>query len=363
MAEENWTFLRFPASVVEQVWRSPGVNALAGAGATGWTEDVSPLTSSASVALVRSLVGDYMLPRLAAGAVRPFTSESADGVTDSTGEWIDRLPPSRYVFPRHAHDSYEVCWVIDGRCVLWLAGRYVLLTPQRACVIQPGELHHLLPTSRLEPFRTLWCLATPRGVVLDEGTFAQGQRLTVGHFVALPSAATPYLADVASELRERRAQHDLFARLRLMEVAALVLRAVESPGPSASGAGSDPTGGSPAAFLVQRLMQHIQGHHGPAATLRSLAAYVGLSPNYATTMFRQTTGRTLMAYVNEIRHRHAAELLRETDLSVATVAQQAGYRDPYYFDRVFRQHEGCPPLTYRRLCRAALPARHLVDQD
>src|SRR5439155_12034891 len=113
--------------------------------------------------------------------------------------------------------------------VLWLAGRHVLLTPQRAGIIQPGELHHLLPTAQLEPFRTLWCLATPRGVVLDEGTFAQGERLTVGHFVVLPAPAAPRLVAAAQEVRERRPQHELFSRLRLLEVAALILRAADEP--------------------------------------------------------------------------------------------------------------------------------------
>ena len=332
--------------------RSSRSGRLEDAGATGWTEDAQPVASGATAATVRSLLGEYVVPRLAVGAVRLLTSDSDEVAPPAASEWLDRLP-SRYRFPRHAHDGYEVCWVIGGRCVLWLAGRYRLLTPQHACVIQPGQLHHVLPTSQLEPFRTLWCLATPRGVVLDEGTFAQGQRLTVGHFVRLPSPVAPHLAAAAREVQARRPQHELFARLRLLELAALVLRAVDEQDPGALDS-APPLREHRAAWLVRRLMEHIQGSHGPDVTLRSLAAHVGLSPNYATTVFRVTTGRSLMAAVNEVRHRHAAELLRASDLSVAAVAREVGYRDPFYFDRVFRQREGCSPLTYRRLYRAGL---------
>jgi AraC-like DNA-binding protein/mannose-6-phosphate isomerase-like protein (cupin superfamily) len=330
-----------------------GAGAGGTSGAAGWTEDAQPIAAGAGAAQVRSLLGDYIVPRLTVGALRLFSSDSDEAAPTPESEWLDRLP-SRYVYPRHAHDSYELCWVVDGRCVLWLAGRYVLLTPQRACVIQPGEMHHLLPTSKLEPFRTLWCLATPRGVVVDEGTFAQGERFTVGHFVTLPASASVSMAAAAEEVRERRPQHELFGRLRLLEVAALILRAVEEAALTGEGSGDGalPSSERSAAWLVHRLMEHIQGSHGSDATLRHLAAYVGLSPNYATTLFRTHAGRTLMAYVNEVRHRHAAELLRNTDLSVATVAREAGYNDPFYFDRVFRQREGCSPLTYRRLYRA-----------
>lgn len=342
-----------------------GTRAASAMGAVGWTEDAQPLAAGASAALVHVLLGEHVVPRLSVGAMRLVTSDSDESEPGPESEWLDRLP-GRYVLPRHAHDTYELCWVIDGRCVLWLAGRRVLLTPQRACVIQPGEVHHLLPTGKLEPFRTLWCLATPRGVVLDEGTFAQGERATVGHFVVLSAPAAPLMAAAAQEVRARRPQHGLFGCLRLLEIAALILRAADestlagdseedSDGSAGGGGGARPSREQSTAWLVRRLMEHVRGSHGPEATLRRLAARVGLSPNYATTLFRMHTGRTLMAYVNEVRHRHATELLRDTDLGVAIIAREAGYNDPFYFDRVFRQREGCPPLTYRRLFRT-LPA-------
>jgi AraC-like DNA-binding protein len=44
----------------------------------------------------------------------------------------------------------------------------------------------------------------------------------------------------------------------------------------------------------------------------------------------------------------ASRLLRETNLSVAAIAQQCGYSDQSAFTRAFRQASGVTPLEYRR---------------
>ena len=41
-------------------------------------------------------------------------------------------------------------------------------------------------------------------------------------------------------------------------------------------------------------------------------------------------------------------LLRETQLSVVTVANEVGYSNPSHFAPVFRKHTGLSPSDYRR---------------
>ena len=49
--------------------------------------------------------------------------------------------------------------------------------------------------------------------------------------------------------------------------------------------------------------------------------------------------------------RRAAELLRDTDLRVAEIAEQVGYENQSKFAAVFVKEYGCPPLEYRRMSR------------
>ncbi len=43
----------------------------------------------------------------------------------------------------------------------------------------------------------------------------------------------------------------------------------------------------------------------------------------------------------------AARLLRFTDLTVQEIGHRTGFRDPLYFSRAFKRHQGESPLAYR----------------
>ena len=60
--------------------------------------------------------------------------------------------------------------------------------------------------------------------------------------------------------------------------------------------------------------------------------------------------------IQGVRIEKACELLRETDISVATVAKRVGFNSANYFYRVFKQWVGMTPTQYREECRAE-PAR------
>ena len=52
-----------------------------------------------------------------------------------------------------------------------------------------------------------------------------------------------------------------------------------------------------------------------------MAQVAGLSPYYLTRLFGRYTGRGVMTYLGDVRHREAQALLRNTDLAVAEVAR------------------------------------------
>lgn len=66
-----------------------------------------------------------------------------------------------------------------------------------------------------------------------------------------------------------------------------------------------------------------------------------------TELFRQTYGTTPGACLTALRLSEACRLLRQTDLSVAHVAGEAGFESLSAFYRAFRRELGCSPGTYR----------------
>ena len=83
--------------------------------------------------------------------------------------------------------------------------------------------------------------------------------------------------------------------------------------------------------------------------LEDFAKEAGMSVSHFSELFRVQTGQSPMAYFIDIRIRHACRLLDLSDQPVKSVAVECGYRDPYYFSRVFKKVMGSSPEKYRAI--------------
>ena len=59
------------------------------------------------------------------------------------------------------------------------------------------------------------------------------------------------------------------------------------------------------------------------------------------------TGQSTIEFITTIRLKHAAKLLRETSLSIATISDQSGFSNPSYFAMIFKKMFGTSPKDYR----------------
>jgi AraC family transcriptional regulator, transcriptional activator of pobA len=83
-----------------------------------------------------------------------------------------------------------------------------------------------------------------------------------------------------------------------------------------------------------------------------VAATIGLTPGYLTTLVRRQTGRTVGEWITERRMAAARDLLTSTDLTAEQISARVGYTDPAYFSRKFRQVHGTSLRAWRSEARA-----------
>jgi AraC-like DNA-binding protein len=81
----------------------------------------------------------------------------------------------------------------------------------------------------------------------------------------------------------------------------------------------------------------------------SMAKLAHLSPSRFATVFKEAVGMAPGDYLTKLRMQRAQLLLADGDLSIEQVAAQAGYRDAFYFSRLFKGHFGTSPRGYRGL--------------
>ena len=67
-----------------------------------------------------------------------------------------------------------------------------------------------------------------------------------------------------------------------------------------------------------------------------------------------------MEYILRKRMDFAKDLLNNSQMPITSIGYEAGFKDPSYFARAFKQCIGCTPSEYRSACR---PLESLVPPD
>jgi AraC-like DNA-binding protein len=99
---------------------------------------------------------------------------------------------------------------------------------------------------------------------------------------------------------------------------------------------------------LRSAVEYVHEHFGEPIGLDAVAKVAGFAPKYFSVLFHEREHITFAAYLAKLRLDRAKHLLSGTDLSVARVAERAGYTSPQYFCRAFRQATGKTPASYRR---------------
>lgn len=99
---------------------------------------------------------------------------------------------------------------------------------------------------------------------------------------------------------------------------------------------------------IKKVLEHI--HEDPARpfTLEDLTARSGVKKTLFLQSFRRMTGTTPKQYILGLRLEYARDLLLETDVPVAQVAERCGFSDSFYFSRCFKNHFSTSPRQYRK---------------
>lgn len=81
-------------------------------------------------------------------------------------------------------------------------------------------------------------------------------------------------------------------------------------------------------------------------TVEALASHACITRGNLHLKLKNLTGKTPVELIKTMRMKRACELMKETDLSIADIAEQTGFQTPGYFITVFKNHFGETPGHY-----------------
>ncbi|GAB4154778.1 MAG: hypothetical protein Fur005_06850 [Roseiflexaceae bacterium] len=238
--------------------------------------------------------------------------------------------------PPHAHQCYELLYVLEGRCRI--------LTDAGEDVAEPNSLVLFRPYQRHEEFAlteayAVICLRFPGELVAEHRIPlpSPAELPTVTRLPPMPELRQ--LLDAIIGEHQRRDQYSAaMVGAALVQFAVILRRTLGQRGIEAS-----PNVQAQVSGLRRLLDQHITC----ATSIRDMARQVHMSESHFSHQVKALLGVAPKTYVREQRIARAVELLRATDLSVEEIAARLGYDAPTSFFRAFKRATGRTPGSFR----------------
>ncbi|MDO4275821.1 MAG: AraC family transcriptional regulator [Eubacteriales bacterium] len=95
--------------------------------------------------------------------------------------------------------------------------------------------------------------------------------------------------------------------------------------------------------VIRFMYKHLQEN----LTLEEVAREFDFSKSYLHAIFQKYTQHAPMDFYIQLKIKEACKLLRSTDLYIYEIGMRLGYKDQYYFSRIFKKVTGVSPKEYR----------------
>lgn len=102
--------------------------------------------------------------------------------------------------------------------------------------------------------------------------------------------------------------------------------------------------------IISYTIEYIHKNHRENLRLADLMASCGIniSTRRFISLFEQYTSFTPMSYLNHFRIERAKLLLTSSNARISSIAQEVGFKDEFYFSRMFKKQIGISPSNYRK---------------
>ena len=239
---------------------------------------------------------------------------------------------------RYRHD-FQIIYLHRGTGEARLNGAWVPLGGGSLLFYRPMEFqeYRFAPEKDRELF-WLYFDRVEAADVADRFQIPAGNLFSVGD----PSEIRFLFRKITEELSEERPGKALMLSLYTGQLLLMIARCtVPAPIPEKSDAQNHEE-------AVRSVCRDMEINFVSFVKVEEYASRCGLSKTQFIKLFRRITGTTPIAYRQRIRLETAGKMLRTTELSVQEVSAKAGFQDPLYFSRVFREKTGLSPSKYRK---------------
>ncbi len=231
--------------------------------------------------------------------------------------------------------EYQLLYIRDGRGTIeFQRGKSIAIGGGDAIILRPGEWHRYRPDPA-----TGWNEAyIGIGGEYLERIVTPPFFSPAGTIVKVPDEAM-FDSDIASlveQIRSAGAEHPYTLALK---AASLLASLCETPAAR--------SGKSAHNVAMRKANLFIAHNLSGVIDFPGLAGRYGMGYTLFRRSFREYNGMAPLEYQNALRLRRAMHLLENSDVPIAQIAAETGFKSPAYFSKFFHERTGVSPLRYR----------------
>lgn len=105
--------------------------------------------------------------------------------------------------------------------------------------------------------------------------------------------------------------------------------------------------------MIELVTEYLRQNFDRTVTGAEIETVAKYRYTYVCDVFKREMGCTITQYLEDLRLQHATELLTKSSLKIYEISEQCGYKNNYYFNRIFKRRFRCTPMEYRQQSQEA----------
>ncbi|MBO5371257.1 MAG: helix-turn-helix transcriptional regulator [Lachnospiraceae bacterium] len=266
--------------------------------------------------------------------------------------YLCSIPLDFMSVPLHWHEEMEIIYIKKGKGIVTVDLENYHVSAGSMVLIIPGQLHsiHQYENTSMEYENIIFHPNILMSRQSDDCTTDFFQPLFFGT-ISLPTLLTPSLknykeiasciddADEICKIYPKAYQFALKSQLMRFFFLLFSTCAKEKNLPK-----------NPRTLdKIKQIIKYIECNYMRKITIADISGETGLSQSHFMKYFKQTMGTSFIEYLNEYRLTMASRLLLSSDSSILDIANEVGFENLSYFNRLFKRHFGTTPSHYRKL--------------
>lgn len=248
----------------------------------------------------------------------------------------------------HFHENYELYYLLSGEKTYYIKDRVYRAARGDLVFINEYELHRTASTGpSLERERILLYFKKElfadamKDLLHDPCSPLHMDSPVLSLSVQEQQIVEELLYKIDEEFHIQRKAYIICLKGLMLELMAFLLRCIE-----VRQGGKHEKKQLPH-LKVSEIIRFLEQNFTESVSLKVISDQFELSPCYLSRLFKNSTGIHFVDYITMLRVKEAQKLLRDTDMKVVDISEQAGFDNLAHFYRVFRKRTSASPLEYR----------------